>query len=200
MPPIILSMCLFALAGGISPGPVNVLAASTGARLGFVRALPHVLGASLSYAAIVWLVGSGLGQILQTYPALGQWLQYLGAAYLLYLSARMASARPQALKLAAQGAASGWMQGVLTQSLNPKAWLVAISGVGLFVTAGPDAPLRLLVFCAISGAVCFASVATWAALGQLIRRWLASARYQVWFNRCMAFLLVLAVVSMLWPQ
>jgi threonine/homoserine/homoserine lactone efflux protein len=50
-------MFLFALAGAISPGPVNLVAASLGASAGFCRALPHVAGASLSYAAIVWLMG-----------------------------------------------------------------------------------------------------------------------------------------------
>jgi threonine/homoserine/homoserine lactone efflux protein len=126
---ILLPMFLFCLAGAISPGPVNVIAAHLGARLGFVRALPHVLGASLSYAAIVWLV--------------------------------------------------------------------ALSGVGLFVAAGPDSPALLRVFCAMSGGVCYVSVGACAALGTVLRRWLAPARHQLLFNRAMALMLVAAVAAML---
>ena len=194
---ILLPMFLFCLAGAISPGPVNVIAAHLGARLGFVRALPHVLGASLSYAAIVWLVGRGLGGVLQAYPALAQGLQYLGAAYLLYLSARIASAPPRSAEAPAPEARSAWLQGVLSQSLNPKAWLVALSGVGLFVAAGPDSPALLRVFCAMSGGVCCVSVGAWAALGTVLRRWLAPARHQLLFNRAMALMLVAAVAAML---
>ncbi len=198
-----MSMGLFALAGAISPGPVNVIASALGAGQGFLRALPHVLGATLSYCGVVWLMGSSLQALLVAYPEISQTTQYLGAAYLLYLALRIALATPSppgagsirstALKVWSQGL----MQGALTQALNPKAWLVALSGVGMFVPSGPDSAPRLLLFCAISGVVCFASVSVWAALGKLIRRWLAHEAYQKAFNRLLAALLVLAVYGML---
>ncbi len=197
MSPILFSMFLFALAGAISPGPVNLIAASIGASTGFLRALPHVTGASVSYFLIVWLMGSGLNQVLMTYPQVTQLLQYAGAAYLLYLSAKIATAKPVTGLASPQARATGVMQGVLSQSLNPKAWLVAMSGVSLFVTTGPNASLLLLAFCSISGAVCFFSIAIWAALGNLIGKWLANAAYQVMFNRIMALLLAITVVTML---
>lgn len=198
------SMAMFALAGAISPGPVNVIASALGAAQGFVRALPHVLGASLSYCAVVWLMGSSLQMLLVAYPQIAQVTQYVGAAYLLYLAVRIARSQPDALEAAhAQTTPSlsvwtrGVAQGVLTQSLNPKAWLVALSGVSLFVPEGADGTERLLAFCAISGIVCFVSVAAWAALGRLIRRWLAHAPYQRLFNRVLAALLVFTVYRML---
>ena len=46
--------------------------------------------------------------------------------------------------------------------------------------------MRLLAFCATSGFVCFASVAAWAALGRLIRRWLVHPPYQKLFHRVLA--------------
>lgn len=207
-------MFLFALTGAISPGPVNLIAASIGASAGFVRALPHVAGASLSYAAIVWLMGTSLQRVLVAQPQVAHALQWAGAAYLLYLAWRIATARPTAGAAPASGGpdgtddpagpvepptASGLLQGGLTQSLNPKAWLVALSGVSLFVTAGPDARMLLLGFCLISGVVCFASVAAWAALGQLVGKWLTQARYQLVFNRTMAALLAMVVFTMLFP-
>lgn len=213
-------MFLFALTGAISPGPVNLIAASIGASAGFVRALPHVAGASLSYAAIVWLMGTSLQRVLVAQPQVAHALQWAGAAYLLYLAWRIATARPTVGAAPASGgpdgpdapansadpagpveppAASGLLQGGLTQSLNPKAWLVALSGVSLFVTAGPDARVLLLGFCLISGVVCFASVAAWAALGQLVGKWLTQARYQLVFNRTMAALLAMVVFTMLFP-
>ncbi len=198
-----ISMAFFALAGAISPGPVNVIASALGAAQGFVRALPHVLGATLSYCGVVWLMGSSLQVVLVSYPEIAQVTQYVGAAYLLYLAVRIARAQPSVPGAAPQASSAlqvwsqGLLQGALTQSLNPKAWLVALSGVSLFVPEGPDSTQRLLMFCAISGVVCFVSVAAWAALGKLIRRLLAHAPYQRLFNRLLAALLVVTVYSML---
>jgi threonine/homoserine/homoserine lactone efflux protein len=42
-------MSLFVLIGAITPGPVNIIATSSGVRFGFTRTLPHVLGAMISY-------------------------------------------------------------------------------------------------------------------------------------------------------
>lgn len=196
-------MGLFALAGAISPGPVNVVASALGAGQGFARAMPHVVGATLSYCAVVWLMGTSLQMVFVAYTAIAHITQYVGAAYLLYLAFRIATAQPGPVAASPNTSSTmkvwtqGLLQGALTQSLNPKAWLVALSGVGMFVPSGPDSTQRLLVFCAISGVVCFVSVAAWAALGKLIRHWLAHAVYQRMFNRLLAALLVLAVYGML---
>ena len=197
MSPILLPMFLFALAGAISPGPVNLMAASIGASTGFFKALPHVTGASVSYAGIVWLVGRGFDGILQAYPEITYLLQWMGAAYLLYLAVKIATARPIRVIHRSHDSSVGLLQGILLQGLNPKAWLVAMSGVSLFVTSGPNASVLLLTFCCISGVVCFFSIASWAALGRLIGKWLTKVTYQVMFNRAMASMLAITVVSML---
>lgn len=195
---ILFPMFLFSLAGAITPGPVNLIAASVGASAGFLRALPHVSGASLSYAAIVWLMGLGLHRVLLAQPAISLFLHYAGAAYLLYLATRIARAQADTGLSQQPARASGLLQGILSQSLNPKAWLFAMSGVSLFVADAPHAATLLLVFCGMSGVVCFLSVATWAVLGQWISQWLASPVRQRRFNRAMAWLLALTVVAMLW--
>lgn len=200
MQSLLVSMFLFALAGAITPGPVNLVAADLGMRGGLLGALPHVAGASLSYAAIVWLMGSGLHGVLVAYPQASQWMRYAGAAYLLVLCVRIATAPPLAAlpaRLQSTGWAVGLVQGGLVQSLNPKSWLWAMAGTGLFVADGTQA--TLLLFCTVSGVVCFASVATWAGLGRLVRRWLARPGAQVLFNRAMAALLALTVAAMLRP-
>ncbi len=64
----VLAMAGFALAGAITPGPVNVLALRHGnGRAG--AAFCYVLGASVSYAVIVWLMGQS-GQWLLKQPEL----------------------------------------------------------------------------------------------------------------------------------
>lgn len=197
MPTVWLPMFLFALTGAISPGPVNLIASSLGAQHGMGRALCFAAGATLSYALVLLLLGSGMQALLAHNSLLTLAMPYAGAVYLLVLAWRIATLAPTdwgAQVASAPGAWKCFVQGVLTQTLNPKAWLVALSGIGLFVPPGSSA---LAWFVAISVLVCFASEAVWAVLGKMVRRWLQRPRAQVWFNRSLAALLAYAVVRML---
>ncbi|RRC98912.1 LysE family translocator [Amphritea balenae] len=192
---VFFSMFIFALIGAISPGPVNIIATGSGANFGFWRTLPHVLGATIAYTLIVFLVGIGLNEVLLTYPQITEALQYLGGGFLLYMSWKIATARPSETETQVEQKPPNLVQGALAQGLNPKAWLVSMSGVSLFVVANSPASFYLLVFCLISFVVCFIGVGTWAAIGHLIRKLLANDRYQVAFNRVMGLLLSCSVIT-----
>ena len=91
---VILSMAIFVLVGAISPGPVNIIATSSGACFGFFRTVPHVIGATFAYTLIVLLVGFGLNQSLIQYPEITNILKYLAGIYLLYMSFKIATSVP----------------------------------------------------------------------------------------------------------
>ena len=55
----VLSMASFAFATSASPGPVNIVAAMSGAEFGIKRSCSYVLGAALGFVTI--LVGIGVG-------------------------------------------------------------------------------------------------------------------------------------------
>lgn len=192
---VFISMFIFALIGAISPGPVNIIATGTGANFGFMRALPHVLGATIAYTLIVFLVGIGLNEVLETYPQITVILQYLGGAFLLYMSYKIATAKPLSTDTVAEKKPPSLLEGALSQGLNPKAWLVSMSGVSLFVVANTPPALYLLIFCIISFVVCFIGVGSWAIIGHLIRKLLANERHQVVFNIVMGLLLSSTVLT-----
>ncbi|WP_022979653.1 LysE family translocator [Ideonella sp. B508-1] len=203
MTALVLAMGTFALMGAITPGPVNVLAIRHGAAAGRLTALAYVLGASLSYALVVWLMGQGGAWLLHEAWAV-QGARWLGAAYLLHLAWRIATAPPMALagpadapRHAAWAALAALRDGGLTQSLNPKAWLVALSGIGLFVLPQADAQAALGLFCAVSLLACGLGVGCWALAGRLLAQALAPPARQQGFNRAMGALLALSVASML---
>lgn len=206
---LVIAMSSFALAGAITPGPVNVLAMRHGGVSRRGCALAYVMGASVSYAIVVWIMGQS-GQWLLRDPAMAKGASWLCAAYLLWLAWRVASA-PVADRSANASAANAepvpqslahaFAQGAAIQSLNPKAWLVALSGVGLFVlpVAAADATghRALAVFCAVSLLACLVGVGCWAVLGRALRQWLRTARRQRLFNALLAAVLVGSVVAML---
>lgn len=196
------AMAAFATVGAITPGPVNVLAVHHGAQRPWSVPFLFVLGASVSYTLIVWAMGSGAGVALRS-GALVQAAHWAGAAYLLYLAWRIATATPRAPQVAGQAstAAAGlqaFRQGFLTQALNPKAWLVALSGVAVFTLPTPDPRQALLLFCGVSFLACLSGVGIWALAGAWLTRWLqADASRQRLLNRALAALLCLTVAGML---
>ena len=203
----VLAMAGFALAGAITPGPVNVLALRHGNGRA-AAAFCYVLGASVSYAVIVWLMGQS-GQWLLKQPELLRWAPRVCALYLLWLAWQLAKA-PGAHGLATRESApaslpaspgGAFVQGIAIQSLNPKAWLVALSGIGMFVAPlaahQVSLPTALLLFCAVSLLACLLGVGCWAALGHALTRWLSTPLRQRRLNQALAMVLVTSVVSML---
>lgn len=199
----LLAMGLFTLVGAITPGPVNVLALRHGAARSGPACTSYVLGASASYAAVVWAMGQSGQWLLQALPRLSAAAQWLCAAYLLWLAWRLARAPARVGEPSAPAAHSPsrtfqlLLQGAAVQTLNPKAWLVALAGVGLFVLPQADASRALLLFCSISLLACLIGVGCWALLGQWLAGWLRTERRQRQFHRLLALLLVASVAAML---
>ncbi|MEM9726919.1 MAG: LysE family transporter, partial [Pseudomonadota bacterium] len=107
----------FAFAGTWTPGPNNMMLANSGATFGFRRSLPHILGVALGFAAMAFAVALGLGEAFQASSTLREALRWGGAALLLYLAWRVATAAgpdldptPPVDRLGGDGRAdaSGW--------------------------------------------------------------------------------------------
>lgn len=202
---LMMAMGSFVLVGAITPGPVNVLALRHGVTSGRGVAGAYVLGASVSYAAVVWLMGVG-GEFVSGLPWVMHFARWSGAAYLLYLAWRLGSA--PVIEMNAQGRATrsaplaslmqeALTQGALTQVLNPKAWVVALSGVSLFVLSQRDVSQARWLFVAVSLLGCFLGVGSWALVGRVLARWLTLPGRQRIFNVTMASVLALCVITML---
>lgn len=195
-----LAMVTFALVGAVTPGPVNLLALRHGLSGRIDAPAAFVFGASGSYALVVWLTGQAT-DLLLTRPLLIELTRWAGGLYLLWLAWKIATAPVADLSTDPAeppgGAGTALLEGSLTQMLNPKAWLVALSGIGLFVVSQPAARSALVQFCLISLLACLTGVGTWALAGRWLTRWLQSARQQQWLNRLLAGLLTLSIIGVL---
>lgn len=200
MSALIIAMGIFALVGSITPGPVNILAIRHGANGRTSVAMAYVLGTSLSYALVVWLMGKGGEQLLNNQFAM-QFMKWAGAGYLTYLAWCIATAPltelPATPALHKYTALRAFMDGCITQFLNPKAWMVALSGVGLFVLPQVDVHTALWLFCSVSLMACGFGVGCWAVAGRSLTRLLAVPGRQKSFNKAMGVLLACSIVNML---
>jgi threonine/homoserine/homoserine lactone efflux protein len=180
-------MAAFALATSISPGPVNLVALSAGARYGLRPSLRHVLGATAGFVLLLLLTGLGLHELIERWPVFTHAIQWGGVAFLLYVAYRLAVDDG---RLAPANGSRGpsMLVGAAMQWLNPKAWLAAIAGMGAFVPSGE----RTLIwqFAAIYFVVSFASVACWAWAGASLQNVMREPARVRLMNRAMAVVLV----------
>ncbi|MEJ2632321.1 MAG: LysE family transporter [Acidihalobacter sp.] len=180
----------FALATSASPGPVNAIAAMAGARYGIAVGVGYALGAAAGFTALLLLTGIGFGGAVADYPLLTRSMTMLGGAYMLYLAGRIALA-PADLSSERLSQAPGILAGAVGQWLNPKAWIVSLSAISLFVAPHSNYASVLALFCATYFVVCFFSVAIWACLGRFASRLTGSIGL---FNKLMALLIVVSIV------
>lgn len=179
-------MAAFALAASISPGPVNIVALTAGARHGFKASLRHVAGATVGFSALLLSIGLGMHEVLRHWPGLTRLIQWAGVAFLLFMAYRLAVDDGRVRADAADDGPS-FAGGAAMQWLNPKAWLASVAGMGVYAADGDRA--RIWLFTAIYFVICFASIATWAYAGTFLRHYLQEPGRVRAFNRAMALML-----------
>lgn len=185
---LLLSMCGFALAMSISPGPVNLVALGAGARYGFWASLRHVVGATLGFILLLLLMGLGLGATLSQWPMAASTLRWGGTLFLCYMAWQLMT--DQGRVEGATGVPPAFWYGALMQWLNPKAWLAASMGMGAYGAAG--GMQQILLFTSLYLVICLGSIACWAYAGSCLQEALLKPRRLRWFNRTMALLLLLS--------
>src|SRR5271163_3886378 len=92
-PPVMITALLsFTVANNLTPGPNNLMLATSGVNFGVWRTLPHMLGINAGYVAALLFVGFGLGGVFQTFPSLRTVLQIAGGLVTLWLAWKVATA------------------------------------------------------------------------------------------------------------
>ncbi|MCU1761869.1 LysE family translocator [Pseudomonas sp. 14P_8.1_Bac3] len=188
--PTLLPFLLFAFVASITPGPTNILVLSNSARYGLAAAMPIVFGGCAGAAAIVLLVGSGIGSSLTAFPAVQTVMQWLGMAWLSYLAWQIFSAPAEALDAQAPKARLGLVGAASLQLINPKTWMMALAVVSVFAGAGEQRLHHVMCLSLAFFLISLPCLGAWALLGAGSTRWLRSPRSMQTFNRCMALLLL----------
>jgi threonine/homoserine/homoserine lactone efflux protein len=177
---------------GFTPGPNNILVASSGVNFGFRRTVPHIMGITLGYPVMMLLVGIGLAKLFIAVPSVHVVLKYVCVAYLLYLAWRIATASGMSNARASKPL-SFWHAAAF-QWVNGKGWVVALSAVTTYTVVNASLWLQILALSGIALVVTLASVCTWTLFGAMLRRYLHTERRRRTFNHSMAILLVASII------
>jgi threonine/homoserine/homoserine lactone efflux protein len=188
---LLIALAALAFASTWTPGPNNMMLASSGATFGWRATRPHAFGVALGFPFMLFVVALGLGELFQRSEALREALRWGGVGLLLWLGWRIATAAGAA----AQGRARPFtfLQAAAFQWVNPKAWAMAVSTAATFISGA--APTRDAAVCAgvfvLSG---LTSAHGWAAFGAWLRRVLSTPLRLRLFNGAMGGLIALSAL------
>lgn len=188
----------FAIAMSGTPGPNNAMVMASGANFGLRRSLPHMLGITLGFPAMLLAVALGAGEVFARAPWLHGAVRWVGAAYLLWLAWKIATAAPDEPGAASAAQPLGFVGAALFQWANPKAWVIALGAVAAYGTAAGAAFLAQMgTLAALFAVVTLPILSLWALAGVGAARILRTPRAMRWFNRAMGGLLALSLAPLL---
>ena len=189
---MITALITFALVSSITPGPNNIMLMSSGTNFGFRKTIPHMLGVSIGFAIMVFLVGVGLMEIFTLFPVVKTTLKIISVIYLMYLSYKIAFTTSSIESDKKRATPLTFIQAVLFQWVNPKAWTMALTAITLY--ASSSSLFSVLKVSLVYGVVNLPAVSTWVLLGKQIRKLLKSQIRLRIFNIIMALLLLSSLV------
>jgi threonine/homoserine/homoserine lactone efflux protein len=190
------SYLVFVTVAAITPGPGNVMLTAAGANAGIRRGLPCLFGIDAGMGLMMFAVAFGLGAVVLGHPQIAIGMKWAGAAFLLWLAWKIATARGG--DAAADARPVGFFSAALLQWINPKAWLVATSAAGTYLQVGASPLAQAVWMTALFLAAALPSGFVWLAFGTALRRWLSSPRRLRAFNMAMGALLAASVIPLLW--
>lgn len=189
----LLPLMLFVLISTVTPGPNNLLLAASGLNFGVRHTLPHLLGIHLGVYTLVVLCGLGLGQLLLALPGAELALRVFATGYLVYLAWQILGLGPGAAP-ETQRPMKIWEAG-LFQASNPKAWMMAITGLHLALATESGMTSAVFLLC-----LCFATLGTlcnliWVYMGAALQSQLENPRKRRLINSSLAAITVLTIVA-----
>ena len=186
----------FAIAMSFTPGPNNLMLASTGGQFGFRKAIPQLLGVVVGFAIILACVALGIASLIAAVPALYLAMKIASLVYMAYLAWRIATAS-ETEPGPADARPMGFLSAAAVQWINPKAWITTLTAAASYTSPKLDPLTQIAPLNVVFVVVGLASCSTWVIFGQVLRRFLTSPSRRKAFNWTMAGLLVTSIIPVL---
>jgi len=192
---MLLSITTFTLSTVMTPGPNNIMLLSSGLTFGYKKTLPHIFGVMFGFAFMVVLVGLGMGVVFEQYPFIFSVLKVIGILYLFWMAYKIAtSAQGYEVESSKKSKPFTFFQAAAFQWVNPKAWIMAITAISVFVTSKEQSLTQVFIIAFIyllSGVI---STNSWALGGVLLKKVIKNEKSVKRFNIAMAILLVASII------
>ena len=152
-----------------------------------------MIGVTVGFVVLLTACAAGLGLVVSAIPASLLVLKAACGLYMLWLAWKVATASTANRDDKAPAQPLTFFQAALFQWVNPKAVVVALSAIAIYVRPD-DRIVDFLILLAVFAVMTAGSVATWAGFGVGLRRFLKDPVHARTFNITMALLLVASIV------
>ena len=193
MHPELLSMSLFMLVTGCSPGPNNIVASYSAFNFGLTKTIPHMFGVILGFTTLVALINFGLINIFKMFPIIQETLKYGGSIFLIYLAYKISFSKYNSSNSSKNPVK--FIETFFFQFLNPKAVIVAIIIVSTYVDSGENFISHSFWVLAASFIFASFSIFFWSLIGKFLRKFATNDKFIKRFNYVMSFLLLTCIAT-----
>ncbi|MEA3384060.1 MAG: LysE family translocator, partial [Campylobacterota bacterium] len=187
---MLLSIVTFTLSTVMTPGPNNIMLLSSGLTFGYKNTIPHIFGVMLGFPIMVILVGLGMGILFEQFPFIFSVLKTIGIVYLFWMAYKIANNHSTYdVDESSESKPFTFFQAALFQWVNPKAWIMAITSISVFVTSSEQNLWQVFTIAFIymlSGVI---STNSWTLGGVILKRFIKNEKSVKIFNITMAILL-----------
>lgn len=194
---LLLALCAFAFISSITPGPNNLMLMTSGINFGLARTVPHMMGVTLGFTLMIALVGIGIMQLIEAVPGAGLAIQVASGLYLLTMAWKIATTETSPADKAGGTAAKpfSFLQAVLFQWVNPKAWTMALTAISAYAPKS-QGWAGVIAVALVFGIINLPSTGAWAVMGAKLRRFLSDPARLKAFNVTAAIVLVASLYPM----
>lgn len=209
--PTLQALALFLVvtaAYSLVPGPAVLLIVSRAMLFGTRVGVAAVAGVTTMNVGFIVLAALGVGVLVEAFPSVFLAVQWVGAAYIVWIAVQTIRHRVTAEQLSAANRAGGarslrstWLEGVAVQGSNPKAILYLVAVLPQFVD--PDSgsiASQMAVLCAVGTLVDVVILSAYAWIGGRAVRWITrpgAARAFAWIAGGLLMLAALGVSGIL---
>ncbi len=178
----------------LTPGPNMTWLAVLGAARGRKIALGAVAGICLGLAIAGLVAGVGLTAVLTQWPMLFQALRWVGTLYLFYLAWEAWTNADAREKLTDSGVTKAFQQGLVSNILNPKAYLFYAAVLPQFISGKMSVVTEVSQLTIIYVAVATTIHAGIAVLSGSLADFLKTSPKAITIRKSLAILIAMAAV------
>jgi len=193
MHPEIISISLFFIVTAFTPGPNNIVASYSGFNFGITKTIPHILGVTLGFTALIISLTIGLINIFKLYPLIQEILKYLGTLFLLYLAFKISFSNSETNSNSENPVK--FIETFFFQFLNPKGVIVGIIIVSTYINLDENYLNYSLQVIILALLFSITSITLWTFVGKFLRKFATNEKFIKYFNYAMSLLLLLSIVT-----
>ena len=186
---------IFAFVTSITPGPNNYLLLAYGKTYGYKDSGRLMSGIFLGFFCILYLAAYGIGEIMSSNQTVSFIFKIVSSIWLFYLAIDLS--RPISDRTVYSSKRISFYQAFILQFVNPKAWIMAISGAVAFLPKLANIHLSVFAFAITFGLVGIPCMLAWIAFGDVLSRLLKSENSNKFLGIALFSLMGISIV-MIW--